>query len=76
MQKRRYVGLASILLMPLSPHAQDQTLQADDLTAIQAGEVRRINSFEEGVDMVCILQPYQDWVPFAFEGRDRINATL
>ena len=59
MQKRRYVGLACILLLPLSPHAQDQTLQADDLTAIQAGE--------EGVDMVCVLQPYQDRV-LAFEG--------
>jgi hypothetical protein len=68
MQKRRYVGLDCILLMPLSPHVQDQTLQADDLTVIQAGEVRRINSFEEGVDMVCILQPYQGRVPFAFEG--------
>jgi hypothetical protein len=68
MQKRRHVGLACILLMPLSLHSQERALQVDDLIAIQVGEVRKINSPEESVDMVCILQPYQDRVSFAFEG--------
>lgn len=57
--------------MPLALHAQERRLQVEDLMAIDVGEVRKVSSPENGVDMVYVLQPYQDRIFFAFEGRDR-----
>ncbi|MEK1875905.1 MAG: hypothetical protein AAAC50_26330 [Rhizobium altiplani] len=76
MKKRRHVGLVCFVSMPLALHAQERRLQVEDLMAIDVGAVRKVSSPENGVDMVCVLQPYQDRVFFAFEGQDKVNATL